>query len=282
MAAAHGIGAAPFVTPAELEPHLDEVVLADVRWSLDGSQGRQQHLEATLPGAVYVALDTDLSGPPTAAGGRHPLPAPAAFATTLGRLGITEDDVVVAFDHGPGRGPARMVWMLRSLGQRAAVLDGGLHAWAGRTAPGGASRPATTPAVRPWPEDRLVDTDEVLQRVSSGTGSVLLDARSTDRFAGAVPEPDGAVGGHLPGARSAPADDHLDGERLRAPEELRARYAELGAMDAAEVIAYCGSGVAACSDLLVLEQLGVSGRLYPGSWSAWSADPSRPKATGKG
>jgi thiosulfate/3-mercaptopyruvate sulfurtransferase len=276
------VGHRPFITAEALEPWIDVVVLADVRWSLDGSQGLEQHLETTLPGAVYVDLDADLSGPPTVEGGRHPLPTPAAFAATLGRLGIAEDDVVVAFDHGPGVAPARLVWMLRSLGQRAALLDGGLAAWDGPTAPGGTSRAAAAPRVRPWPEDRLVDTAAVLARVSDDTDALLLDARPAERFAGAAEEPGGAPRGHIPGARSAPAIDNLAGGRLLAPQELRARYAAHGALVAPEVIAYCGSGVAACLDLLALEELGVAGRLYPGSWSAWSADPSRPTATGTG
>ncbi len=272
----------PFIAADELAPVLDGVVLADVRWSLDGSQGPAQHLQATLPGAIYVDLDTDLSSPPSVDGGRHPLPTPEAFAATLGRLGIAEGDVVVAFDHGPGVAPARLVWMLRSLGQRAALLDGGLAAWDGPTSPGGTSRPPTAPAVRPWPAERLADTAAVLERVSGDAGAVLLDARPAARFAGTAEEPGGAPRGHIPGARSAPATDNLAGGRVLGPEELRARYGAIGALEAPEVIAYCGSGVAACLDLLALEELGVAGRLYPGSWSAWSADPARPIATGTG
>ena len=282
MTTADRIGHDPFTTSHELAPLLDAVVLADVRWWLDGSQGRPQHLEATLPGAVYVDLDGDLSGPPTAEGGRHPLPTPEDFAATLGRLGIAENDVVVAFDHGPGVAPARFVWMLRRIGQRAALLDGGLAAWDGPTAPGGARRPATSRQARPWPEERLLDTAAVLERIGDDADVVLLDARPAERFAGVAEEPGGAPRGHIPGARSAPATDHLARGRLRPPEELRAWYAELGALDSPEVIAYCGSGVAACVDLLALEALGVTGRLYPGSWSAWSADPARPIASGTG
>ena len=282
MTTAAPVGLRPFTTPQELAPWLGAVVLADVRWWLDGSQGRDQYLESTLPGAVYVDLDGDLSGPPTREGGRHPLPTPEDLAASLGRLGIGEDDVVVAFDHGPGVAPARLVWMLRTLGQRAAVLDGGLAAWDGPTAPGGARRPATRRRARPWPEERVVDTATVLARVSDGADVVLLDGRSAERFAGTAEEPHGAPRGHIPGARSAPATDHLVGGRLLALKELRVRYAALGALEASEVIAYCGSGVAACVDLLALEELGVAARLYPGSWSAWSADPARPVATGTG
>ena len=282
MTPEHRIGLEPFVGPEELGAHLDAVVLADVRWSLDGTQGREQHVTATLPGAVFVDLDSDLSGPPTAAGGRHPLPSPEAFAAALGALGIGDVDVVVAFDHGPSVAPARLVWMLRSLGQRAALLDGGLSTWSGATAPGGARRQAVERTVLPWPGKLLIDTAGVVDRLAVPGESLLLDARGADRFAGIAPEPGGVARGHLPGARSAPASDNLAGGRLADLELLRARYRALGALDAPEVIAYCGSGVAACLDLLVLERLGIQGRLYPGSWSAWSADPRRPVATGAG
>jgi thiosulfate/3-mercaptopyruvate sulfurtransferase len=269
----------PFVAAAWVRSHLDTVVLADVRWSLDGSQGLAQHLEQTLPGAVFVDLDTVLAAPPGPCDGRHPLPTPERFAAELGRLGIGVSDPVVAFDHGPGTVAARFVWMLRAIGQAAAVLEGGLAAWPGPRAPGGARRTPVARAPVPWPDDRLADADDV-DRLRHAAGVVIVDARDAVRYRGEE-EPVDARPGHVPGAVNLPASGGVMDGRLRTAW-LREAYAAAGVLDADEVVAYCGSGVTACFDLLVLEHLGAGpGRLYPGSWSAWSADPARPAALGE-
>lgn len=268
----------PFIAPDELLHRRDEVVVADVRWSLDGTQGRAQHLEETVPGAVYVDLDTVLAGPPSRSAGRHPLPDPARFASELGRLGIAIDDEVVVLDHGPGVMAARLAWLLRAIGQPAAVLEGGLAGWPGPRGPGGASRPPVTRPVVNWPEDRLADA-ELVDRLRRDPDAVVIDARDPERYRGEL-EPIDPRPGHIPGAVNLPASEGTAGGRLRE-DQLRERYAAVGALVAEEVVAYCGSGVTACFDLLVLEQLtGRAGRLYTGSWSAWSADPSRPAVVG--
>lgn len=255
------------------------VVLADVRWSLDGSHGRDGYLEGHLPGAVFVDLDTVLAGPPSPTDGRHPLPSPETFARELGRLGIGADAVVVGYDQGPGTAAARLVWLLRAIGQPATLLDGGLAGWPPEELEAGeVRRPPVQRHPVPWPADRLVDTDQV-ERLRHRPTTVLLDAREPARYRGEH-EPLDPRAGHVPGARNLPTSaNHADG-RCRSDDELRASYAEVGALDAEEVVVYCGSGVTACHDLLVLEHLGVRGRLFPGSWSAWSADPDRPAALG--
>jgi thiosulfate/3-mercaptopyruvate sulfurtransferase len=269
----------PFVSADEVLAGRDELALADVRWSLDGSEGRAEHLAATIPDAVFVDLDADLAAPPSPEGGRHPLPEPEAFAAALGRLGLGDDDRVVAFDQGPGTVAARLVWMLRAIGRPAAVLDGGLSAWPEPLAPGGARRPPRTRTVVPWPEERLADTDLVAHLVAEDA-AVLLDAREPARYRGEH-EPVDPRPGHVPGAVNLPTSALVRDGRLAPPDELRRRFDAVGIPDAEEVVASCGSGVTACFDALALEQLGVERvRLYPGSWSAWSADPRRPAATG--
>jgi thiosulfate/3-mercaptopyruvate sulfurtransferase len=269
----------PFITAEQLAHLPEPVVLVDLRWSLDGSLGREDHRQRHLPGAVYLDLDTVAAGPPTTAGGRHPLPDPIDFATALGELGIADGDVVVAYDQGPGVIASRLVWMLRAIGQPASVLDGGLAAWTGPVESGPVNRAPVTRTPRAWPVDRLADAD-LTAAIAGRADGVVLDARDAARFAGEV-EPVDPRPGHIPGAVNLPVTDNLDGSgRLRDRASLSQRYEAIGALDAGEVVAYCGSGVAACHDLLVLEELGIRGRLFPGSWSAWSADPQRDAATG--
>ncbi|RCV54776.1 sulfurtransferase [Marinitenerispora sediminis] len=274
----------PVVVSADwLADHLDEVLVADVRWYLDGRSGRDAYLGGHLPGAVFVDVDTDLAAPASPEGGRHPLPTPEAFAVAAGALGIGDGTPVVAYDDAGGSVAARLVWMLRVLGSPAALLDGGIQAWPGDL-PSGPVAPSPRPRTPvAWPADRVVDTAAVLA-ATGDDGQLLLDARTHGRFTGAQPAPVDARPGHIPSARSAFWQDNLgpDG-RFAPPERLRERFAGLGAAGAATVTAYCGSGVTACHDLLALELAGFAGaRLYPGSWSAWGQDPGLPAETGEG
>jgi thiosulfate/3-mercaptopyruvate sulfurtransferase len=269
---------APVVSAAWLEAHRDAVVVADVRWYLDGRSGRAAYDDGHIPGAVFVDLDVALADPPAPERGRHPLPDPERFAAELAALGIGDGATVVAYDDAGGSIAARLVWLLRITGTRAALLDGGLAAWSGalETEPALPDAAPRTPVA--WPAELLADADAV-----AATPATVLDARAPERFRGEVEAIDPRAG-HVPGAGNAPWTGSLDaGGRFLEPAALRARFAALGIdSDGPErPIAYCGSGVTACHVLVALEVAGLGvGRLYPGSWSQWSSDPERPIATG--
>jgi thiosulfate/3-mercaptopyruvate sulfurtransferase len=267
----------PFVDLSWLHGRLPEIVAADVRWYLDGRSGREAYEAGHLPGAVFVDLDTVLAAAPSAAAGRHPLPDPGAFAAALGTLGIGDDDIVIAYDDAGGVIAARLVWMLRATDHEAAVLDGGINAWDGPFETGERPVEAAEFTARPWPAELLASTDEV----AKARDAVLLDARDGARYRGES-EPVDPRAGHIPGAHSLPVREHVGGDGLLLSEpELRARLARVGVDEGTDVISYCGSGVTACHNLLVLEHLGMRpGRLFPGSWSQWSADSERPTEVG--
>jgi thiosulfate/3-mercaptopyruvate sulfurtransferase len=273
----------PLVDAAWLADHLEDVVVADVRWyPFDDRSGREAYAAGHIPGSVHVDVDTDLSAPPTRPGqGRHPLPTPEAFAATMGSLGIGDGHTVVAYDDAGGAMAARLVWMLRVTGHSAALLDGGIAAWEGQLETEPVARPRTEFTAGSWPSGHLAGFDEV-GRAAEDDGPVVLDARSAERYRG-DPHPLDARAGHVPGARSLPFGGNIDPAtgRFLAPERLRERFAAVGVDQGADVIAYCGSGITACHDLLALEIAGLgSGRLFVGSWSGWSADPDRPAVTG--
>lgn len=272
----------PVVDVTWVRAHIGRIVLADVRWYLDGRDGRAAHRAGHLPGAVWVDVDTVLSAPPSATGGRHPLPDEGEFARSLGALGIGDGTTVVAYDDSGGAYAARLVWLLRRTGGRAALLDGGLQAWDGDLEPGPVDPSPVTRTPVTWPKESLRSADEVAASLAAGT-AVVLDARAADRYSGATVLPSDVRSGHVPGALSAPwAANLTDDGRFAPAPRLAERYAELGAVPDADVVVYCGSGVTACHDLLALELAGLpTASLYPGSWSAWSADPSRTVATGE-
>lgn len=267
---------APIVDAGWLRAHRDEVVVADVRWYLDGRSGRAAYVAGHVPGAVFVDLDGVLAAHGAPEAGRHPLPAAAAFAEGMGRLGIGDGDPVVAYDDAGGVTAARLVWMLRAIGHDAALLDGGLQAWGGELE---TAAPAVAPArftSVPWPRDRLASIDEAADR-----GNVVLDARDGERYRGES-EPVDPRAGHIPGAHSLPTRENLDAAgRFLSPAALHARFQDGGVRDGAATVSYCGSGVTACHALLALEHAGLGpGRLYAGSWSQWSHAADRPAATG--
>ena len=186
----------PLVSPEWLETQLANVRVVDTRWYLDDRSGHAAYLEGHIPGAVWVDVDRELSAPASAAAGRHPFPTPAAFAATMTRLGIGDSTPVVVYDDAGGSIAARLWWMLHILGHEVAVLDGGLAAWRGERATDDlrpAPRPFTT---REWPARRVFDADAVAA-LPSRTDSLIIDARTADRYAHGDPVIDPRPG-HIP------------------------------------------------------------------------------------
>lgn len=262
----------PLVDPKWLRATTDDIVIADVRWYIDGRSGRDAYDRGHIPGAVFIDLDTDLSAPPGPSG-RHPLPSPTAFAEVMRAAGVRAGVPVIAYDDAGGGIAARLWWMLDSLGHPAAVLDGGLQHWDGEL-----TTEVTTPTrgtfeEQPWPEERFVSADDVSNRPAA---TVLIDARSNERYRGEPNDIDPRFG-HIPGAKSLPWTDNLVDGRLRPPSELRERFTASGVDVDTDAVVYCGSGVTACNDLLALRVAGHErARLYVGSWSEWGADSERP------
>lgn len=250
-----------------------EAVVADVRHYLDGRSGHDAYLAGHLPGAVFVAMDEALADPAAPDRGRHPLPDPQRFADAMGALGIGDDTTVVAYDDAGGAMAGRLVWLLRMVGRDAALLDGGLGAYPDSLS---TEVPSPTPAqfaATPWPDDALATIDD------AAAGGTVIDARAPERYRGDVEPMDGRAG-HIPGARNHPFTANLDDTgRFLTPAQLRAQFSEI--TSAEDVIVYCGSGITACHNLIALERAGLGrGRLYPGSWSHYSAT-QRPIAKGE-
>lgn len=257
--------------------------LLDVRWRLGGPPGRDEYLAGHIPGAVYVDLDTELSGPPSAAAGRHPLPD-ACDVQSAARMqwGVRVGDAVVAYDDVGGLSAARAWWVLRWAGLTdVRVLDGGLGAWRAAGLPVVQGDEPVEPGDVELSGGHLptMAPDEVEAFVEAG--GLLLDARPADRYRG-TENPNDPRPGHIPGAVSAPAVDDLDPDgRFRPVAELAGRFAELGAVPGRRVGVYCGSGVTAAHVTAALALIGVDDVvLYPGSYSQWAADPARPVTTG--
>jgi len=275
------------VGTGELARHLADArwIAVDCRFQLaDEAWGEQRYLATHIPGAVYAHLNRDLSGPPTGANGRHPLPDPDVLVQTFIRLGIGRGMQVVAYDQDNGMFASRLWWMLRWMGHEAiAVLDGGFRKWTAEGRPsdsGNNARPAGrfTGSPRPGMTADARDVTAFLER----RDAVLLDARAPARYRGEI-EPIDRAPGHIPGAVNYCFQQNVDELGVFRPDaDLRTQLsAALGRVPAPQVVCYCGSGVTACHNLLAMERAGMQGgRLYAGSWSEWSSDPSRPVERG--
>ncbi|WP_119295712.1 sulfurtransferase [Streptomyces sp. YIM 130001] len=262
-------------------------LILDVRWQLSVAKaagespfdGRAEYAAGHVPGAIFVDLETELAGEPgpDGSGGRHPLPDVDAFGAAMRAAGVRADRPVVVYDGGQGWAAARAWWLLRWTGHASVrVLDGGIAAW---------TEPLSTEATQPETGDfvprpgalPVVDADGAAALARDG---LLLDARAAERYRGDV-EPIDRVGGHIPGAVSAPTTENVAADGLLlAPDVLASRFRGLGAEDGGPVGVYCGSGVSGAHEILALAVAGYEAALYPGSWSEWSADKSRPVATG--
>lgn len=276
-------------TPAELDaalragrfPDGGPVRVLDVRWRLDRPDGRPEYRAGHIPGAQYVDLDHDLAAPGAPTDGRHPLPPVEALQQTARRWGIDDGDTVVVYDDLNNLSSARAWWLLRYAGVAdVRLLDGSLRAWtdAGLAMEtGDAATPTPGSVTLAYGALPVLALDEVAAFADDG---LLLDARARERYRGEV-EPIDPRAGHVPGAVSAPTTENVGADgRFHAPEALRERFTELGALPGVEVGVSCGSGVTAAHQAVALTLAGFTPRLFPGSWSQWSNHPDLPVATG--
>ena len=266
------------ITVEELTRLLDAkmpVVLLDV---LDEA-GAAPDDRPKIPGALSVNLATDFSGKPTALSGRRPLPDISELQAKARAWGIRGDSVVVVCDNAGGAQASRAWWTLRWGGlNNVRILDGGHPVWAAARGPssnhvatqaGQAGDVVLTPGHMP-----TIEADEATTLAKQGK---LFDARPRSSYIG---DPAKAGTGHIPGAIHAAAGDSIADSKFKSTDDLRARFASLGANASGKIGVYCGSGNSAAHAVAAMTVAGLKPALYIGSWSAWSADLSRPVATG--
>jgi thiosulfate/3-mercaptopyruvate sulfurtransferase len=266
------------ITASELAERLHAVTILDVRWQLAEPDGRAAYEKGHIPGAVYVSLEDELTDHGVTGRGRHPLPSGRDLEAAARRWGVRQSVPVVVYDDWNRAGSARAWWVLTAAGLAdVRILDGGLSAWTG---------PLETGSVTPEPGDITVPHEDLYDGArptltADEVGDVtLLDARAPERFRGDV-EPMDPVAGHIPGAKNVPSTSVLTAEGVFLPDgEITELLKARGVDSAAPVGVYCGSGVTAAVTLAALVASGVEAALYPGSWSEWCSDPTRPVARG--
>ena len=257
-------------------------VILDVRWQLGDTRGREHYWSGHIPGAQYLDLPGDLAGQRNVREGRHPLPSPEDFEDAMRRVGIDNDSRVVIYDDLGNTSAARAWWLMRWAGKRDVhLLDGGLKAWIaeGEDLAVGPGNPVSRGNFT-FDRDHM-HTVGIEEAAAWPERGVLIDARTPERYEGRT-EPMDSRAGHIPGAVNLPTMNFIDDRgRFLPSEKLREMFAEVGVSEGDDAVVYCGSGIHACHTLAAMEVAGLdAGRLFPGSWSAWSADRKRPVAIG--
>jgi thiosulfate/3-mercaptopyruvate sulfurtransferase len=277
------------VSTQQLAARLDDPdwVILDSRHDLmNRAFGHEAYAGGHVPGARFISIDDDLADHAGKGRGRHPLPSPTALGAVFSRLGIDAGKQVVVYDSASGSSAARAWWCLRWLGHpNVAILDGGITQWKAEGRALATAMPAWQPAsFQVRPDDNMkIETPAVLAQIDN-TDSRVIDARAAERYDGSAETID-PVGGHIPGALNRFWKANLDADgKFKPATQLRAEFAALmGQLRPGQLIHQCGSGVTACHNLLAMEIAGLpGGKLYPGSWSEWCADATRPVATGRG
>jgi thiosulfate/3-mercaptopyruvate sulfurtransferase len=278
----------PLIETAELAARLGDpalrliecsVVLAPLPdWSdFRAESGRALYEAGHLPGAVYADPLADLADPRSPY--RFTMPPPARLAAALGRLGVGPGTFAVLYCRGQNTMAARVWWMLRAVGwDDAAVLDGGWAKWNAEGRPVSRETRAYPPAAFPLrPRPGLFVGKAEVRAALGDPGTAIVNALAREQHEGRGGVTYGRPG-RIPGSRCVPARALTDpATHAYLPvDRLRAAFAEAGALDR-RVVTYCGAGVAASSDALVLTLLGVPDvAVYDGSLEEWARDPEMP------
>lgn len=278
-----GANASTFVSTEWLANNLSapDLVVVDASWHMPGTgrEGQGEYLERHIPGAVFFDVDaiadqaTDLP---------HMLPDPHFFSRKVGSLGIGDGLRIVVYDSRGLLSAPRVWWTFKAFGASdVMILDGGLPKWIAE------ERPLESgPVKRQWAQftarqdHSIVAGMAQVERALASGSAQILDARSAERFAGTAPEPRPELSsGHMPGAFNLPYAEVMEGERLAAPEVIRAAVEKSGLDLSKPVVTSCGSGVSAAILWLALEAIGKRPQaLYDGSWTEW-ASKGKPIAT---
>lgn len=265
-----------------LKEHMqdEELVIIDCRFSLqDPEYGENAYKEGHIPGAMCISLDKHLAGRTGEHGGRHPLPNMIDFVKLMEDFGVSNNSNVLIYDDGDLAAPSRLWWMLKYIGlDKVYILEGGLKAWiaSGGEVTSEKYRSSAKGQIKVNLREEMKCSMEYVKGNLNNNDTAIIDSRARERYLGLV-EPMDKKAGHIPGAKNYDWTGNFEENKVLSVEELQKRFREIKNYE--EVIVHCGSGVTGCTNVLILEEIGIPSKLYVGSWSDWCSYDENPIAT---
>jgi thiosulfate/3-mercaptopyruvate sulfurtransferase len=261
------------ISPNWLNDHLfdDDLVILEV-----GQKKNEVGLDLdnhSISGSIKVNLGSDFGDP----NGQFPntFPTVTQFESTCNRFGISNESKVIIVDRLGIYSSPRIWFLFKAMGhENVAVLDGGLPAWINE-----GFEVVDLPNVfiekgnycaRLDPQI-VKGIEDITENIES-SNSILIDARSSDRYFGIVPEPRAGIpSGNIPNSINIPFKSLLDDYKYKSVRELRLIFDEHNFGDK-PLIFTCGSGVTACIIMLATELVNSNDKsIYDGSWTEWAS-----------
>lgn len=265
-----------FVSTKWLQNHLEDenIVIVDCRGDLlKDRYGEEVYKKGHIKNAVFADLKKVMSSEEREHGGRNPLPNVKAFKRSIEKLGINKNTLVVAYDELKIAGAARFCWMLRYVGHTDNyVLDGGINKWIAENRKLYIEENRSKEKLDITNGDFNISLNEEIKadvnyiKDNMKKDLILVDSRSNIRYEGRE-EPIDKKAGHIPGAKNIYWKDMIKEDG--AVDENKVRENFLPLKDYTNIAVYCGSGIDATFNFLLLDEVGIKARVYAGSWSDW-------------
>ncbi len=257
-----------------LQDHLldDDLVILEV-FQIKNKAGLDTAIEGSIKGSIPVSIKSDFSDP----NGHfsNTFPTTNQFATACNRFGISNDSKVVIVDKLGIYTSPRLWFLFRAMGHKnVAILNGGLPAWKqeGYETINKLNVPIPTVNYNAQLLPEYLKNIEYIKKNCVSKKSIIIDARSSDRFLSVVPEPRKEIrNGNIPNSINIPFKSLLKGHKYKSKEELRSIFSEHKLNDM-PLIFSCGSGVTACVLMLAAEMINTNPKsIYDGSWTEWAS-----------
>lgn len=278
-------GSKIYINIEDVISDLGDYQIFDVRYSLFNSKyGETEYANGHIPGAIFVDVDKEMSGPITKTSGRHPLPSSKNFVQWCMQKGISAKRPVLCYDSDCGCSAAcRLWWMLDNLGIEAYVLKGGIQAYCALNMPLTlGSGDAFDAPVTSWSFRTCFTRSCELDDLSCNT--TIIDVRIAARYASTIrPFFLDTVAGHMPGSYNAPFTHFFDcvndvfvlHDETRLQEALCDLQRKIKLKDTDNFdncVLMCGSGLTACIVAAIIRHMNMGNpKIYVGSWSQYSA-----------